>query len=177
MHSTSFEALGVSAPLVAALAAEGISEPFAIQALCLADAYAGRDVCGKAKNGSGKNLAFGLPLLERIGKAEPHRPRALVLVPTRELANQVENVLAPLGLMQLALPRLRAGARVISVTSDAGVEEEHHDRKVAAILEPYPAARLEQRREGLRNRLGRSIAAVGQNDNTRDVLPLKLVEN
>ncbi|HZJ27742.1 MAG TPA: DEAD/DEAH box helicase [Acidimicrobiia bacterium] len=92
-----FEALGVSAPLVAALAKQDIIEPFAIQTLALPDAFAGLDVCGKAKTGSGKTLAFGLPLLERIGQAAPHRPRALVLVPTRELANQVKQVLAPLG--------------------------------------------------------------------------------
>ena len=94
--TTTFEALGVSAELVAALKADGIDAPFAIQAIALPDALAGRDICGKAKTGSGKTLAFGLPLLDRIGKAEPRRPRALVLAPTRELANQVYGVLAPL---------------------------------------------------------------------------------
>ncbi|HEX6311176.1 MAG TPA: DEAD/DEAH box helicase [Acidimicrobiia bacterium] len=94
--STTFADLGVSPDLVAALARDGITEPFPIQALTIADALAGRDLCGKAKTGSGKTLAFGLPLLERVGKAEPRRPRALVLVPTRELANQVKTVLAPL---------------------------------------------------------------------------------
>ncbi len=94
--TTTFEALGVSSELVAALEADGIDAPFAIQAIALPDALAGRDICGKAKTGSGKTLAFGLPLLERIGKAEPRRPRALVLAPTRELANQVYGVLAPL---------------------------------------------------------------------------------
>ena len=97
MTALTFEALGVSAPLVAALQASGIEEPFAIQTLTLPDGLAGRDVCGKAKTGSGKTLAFGIPLLERIGQAEPRRPRALVLVPTRELANQVKQVLGPLG--------------------------------------------------------------------------------
>ncbi|MFN8035548.1 MAG: DEAD/DEAH box helicase [Acidimicrobiia bacterium] len=95
--TTTFETLGVSSDLVAALAAQGITEPFPIQALTIADALAGRDLCGKAKTGSGKTLAFGLPLLERVGRARPKCPRALVLVPTRELANQVKDVLAPLG--------------------------------------------------------------------------------
>ena len=81
--TTSFEALGVSSELVAALRADGIEAPFAIQAIALPDALAGRDICGKAKTGSGKTLAFGLPLLERIGKAQPRRPTALVLAPTR----------------------------------------------------------------------------------------------
>jgi superfamily II DNA/RNA helicase len=95
--STTFAGLGVSAPLVEALAAQGITEPFPIQALTIADALAGRDVLGKAKTGSGKTLAFGVPLLDTIDPAEPRRPRGLVLVPTRELANQVKDVLVPLG--------------------------------------------------------------------------------
>ena len=95
--TTTFAALGVSPDLVAALERDGIAEPFPIQALTVADGLAGRDLCGRAKTGSGKTLAFGLPLLDRVGKADPRRPRALVLVPTRELANQVKTVLAPLG--------------------------------------------------------------------------------
>lgn len=95
----SFAALGVAKDLVAALEAQGISRPFPIQALTIADALAGRDVCGKAKTGSGKTLAFGLPLLQRLADAAPRtgrRPRALILVPTRELARQVASVLRPL---------------------------------------------------------------------------------
>jgi superfamily II DNA/RNA helicase len=92
-----FETLGVSPELTLALKEQGILEPFAIQTLSIADALAGRDICGKAKTGSGKTLAFGLPLLDRVGKAAPKRPRGLVLVPTRELANQVKEVLKPLG--------------------------------------------------------------------------------
>jgi superfamily II DNA/RNA helicase len=94
---TTFAELGVPEPLVAALAADGIAEPFPIQALTIADGLAGRDVCGKAKTGSGKTLAFGLPLLDRVERAKPRRPHGLVLVPTRELAVQVDGVLAPLG--------------------------------------------------------------------------------
>ncbi|MBM3674907.1 MAG: DEAD/DEAH box helicase [Actinobacteria bacterium] len=93
----SFRELGVSAELTDALADAGISEPFAIQALTIADALAGCDVLGKAKTGSGKTLAFGLPLLDTVTKAKPRSPHGLVLVPTRELANQVKDVLAPLG--------------------------------------------------------------------------------
>ncbi|HEX9259271.1 MAG TPA: DEAD/DEAH box helicase, partial [Acidimicrobiales bacterium] len=95
--STTFASLGVPAPLVAALADGGITEPFAIQALTIADGLAGRDVCGKAKTGSGKTLAFGLPALTLTPRAEPGRPTTLVLVPTRELAVQVADVLEPLG--------------------------------------------------------------------------------
>ncbi|MEP6625766.1 MAG: DEAD/DEAH box helicase [Acidimicrobiia bacterium] len=95
--TATFAELGVSAPLAEALAAQGIHEPFPIQALTIADALARRDVLGKAKTGSGKTLAFGLPLLDLVDKAQPQRPHGLVLVPTRELANQVREVLAPLG--------------------------------------------------------------------------------
>ena len=72
--TTTFDALGVSTELVDALASQGLTEPFPIQTLTIADALAGRDVLGKAKTGSGKTLAFGLPLLDRITKAEPRRP-------------------------------------------------------------------------------------------------------
>src|ERR687886_25478 len=77
-----------------------IRTPFAIQASALPDALAGRDVLGKAATGSGKTLAFGLPMLARIGADVRHgrrAPRGLVLVPTRELAQQVHDNLAPLG--------------------------------------------------------------------------------
>src|SRR5437660_12504974 len=94
--TTTFEALGVSPDVVESLSTAGITDPFPIQALTIPDALAGRDVCGKAKTGSGKTLAFGLPLIERTRTAEPGRPQSLVLVPTRELAGQVRDVLAPL---------------------------------------------------------------------------------
>ena len=89
----SFAELGVDPAIVAALEEQGIHAPFAIQAMTVADALAGRDVCGKAKTGSGKTLAFGVPLLQRTmapPATEPGRPKALVLVPTRELAVQVQ---------------------------------------------------------------------------------------
>lgn len=96
-----FAELGVPSRLVEALARHGIHEPFAIQARALPDAMAGRDVLGRAQTGSGKTLAFGIPLLARLVEdvtdpMGPRRPRGLVLVPTRELALQVEAVLEPL---------------------------------------------------------------------------------
>jgi superfamily II DNA/RNA helicase len=94
-----FAALGLPAPLVRALHATGIDTPFPIQAATIPDALAGRDVLGRGQTGSGKTLAFGLPMLARIaasGRARPRRPKGLVLVPTRELAMQVNDVLTPL---------------------------------------------------------------------------------
>jgi len=94
--SVSFADLGVPARLVDRLAARGIHEAFPIQEAALPDALAGRDVVGKAATGSGKTLAFGLPLIARLQPARPRKPHALVLVPTRELAAQVQKELAQL---------------------------------------------------------------------------------
>jgi len=106
-----FAALGVAPDLAGALAAAGITSPFPIQALTIPDALAGHNVCGKAQTGSGKTLAFGLPMIMRTTKAKPQRPRALVLVPTRELAHQVHEVLAPLALSRgLTLGAVYGGA-------------------------------------------------------------------
>jgi len=94
--SVSFADLGVPSNLVDRLATQGITEAFPIQEAALPDALAGRDVVGKAITGSGKTLAFGLPLMARLGKARPRKPIGLVLVPTRELAAQVQKELANL---------------------------------------------------------------------------------
>jgi superfamily II DNA/RNA helicase len=96
----SFAELGVPSTLAAALAARGITTPRPIQAHTLPDGLAGRDVLGRAETGSGKTLAFGLSLLIRTaaggGGRLARRPRGLVLVPTRELADQVHDELDPL---------------------------------------------------------------------------------
>jgi superfamily II DNA/RNA helicase len=91
----SFTALGVSAPVVEALARLDIRSPFAIQALVLPDALAGIDVLAASPTGSGKTLAFGIPTIERTAGASA-QPGALVLVPTRELASQIVEELQPL---------------------------------------------------------------------------------
>ncbi len=93
-----FGSLGVPAPLVATLAAAGITAPFPIQAVTLPDALAGRDILGQGRTGSGKTLAYALPLAARLadGYTMACRPRGLVLLPTRELASQVRAVLLPL---------------------------------------------------------------------------------
>ena len=83
----SFQALGVSAPVAQALAARDIVAPFRIQTLVLPDALAGRDILAKAPTGSGKTIAFGIPVVERLERSAT--PEALILVPTRELALQV----------------------------------------------------------------------------------------
>ncbi len=151
-----FDALGVAPPLAAILAAQGIAEPFPIQALTVADALAGRDVCGRAQTGSGKTLAFGLPLLQRTakgqvespGKGRAGRPRALVLVPTRELAGQVRNVLAPLA--------QAVGLRVAAVYGGADMERQVRGlRRGAEVVIATPGRLID-----LGNRRELSVADV-----------------
>lgn len=128
----SFDALGLPPELLRTMTELGVRKPFPIQAATLPNALAGRDVLGRARTGSGKTLAFGLALLVRTAgqRAESKRPLALVLVPTRELAQQVDDALTPyartLGVRLttvvggLSINRqqaaLRAGAEVVVAT-------------------------------------------------------------
>jgi superfamily II DNA/RNA helicase len=95
MSTQSFADLGVSRAVAGALAERGITEPFAIQRLVIADVLAGRDVLAKSPTGSGKTIAFGAPIADRI-EATDRRPAALILAPTRELATQIVDELRPL---------------------------------------------------------------------------------
>lgn len=101
MTDTTFSTLGVPAPLVAALAADGKTTAFPIQVDTLPDTLAGRDVLGRGKTGSGKTIAFALPMVARLGtslaggKRRPGRPLGLVLAPTRELATQIMQTFEP----------------------------------------------------------------------------------
>src|SRR5919205_1263147 len=112
MTSPSFADLGVSQPVVDALAARGLCIPFPIQELVLPDALAGRDVLARSRTGSGKTLAFALPIVERLSPAD-RRPTALVLVPTRELAAQVVGEFA--GIAQARGLRVAAAYGGISI--------------------------------------------------------------
>ena len=98
--SISFAQLGLHSALVEYLNHAGITTPFPIQVATIPDAIAGRDVLGRGRTGSGKTLSFTLPLLTRLAESnrrrQPNKPRALILVPTRELANQVNEVIMPL---------------------------------------------------------------------------------
>ena len=102
MSENIFSTLGVPAPIVAALTANGINEPFPIQVDTLPDTLAGKDVLGRGKTGSGKTLAFSIPMVARLGgalaggKRRSGRPLGLVLAPTRELATQITAAMEPL---------------------------------------------------------------------------------
>ncbi|MBU6227544.1 MAG: DEAD/DEAH box helicase [Acidobacteria bacterium] len=114
---TAFADLGVPDDIDAGLAAAGFSAPFAIQTEAIPVALKGYDVCGRARTGSGKTLAFGIPTLARIDRnAAPRKPHGLVLVPTRELALQVAEVLAPIA--------KHCGMRVLAVYGGASRDKQ-----------------------------------------------------
>lgn len=136
-----FSSFGLPATLVTALAADGKTTAFPIQAATLKDTLAGRDVLGRGRTGSGKTLAFSLPLVTRIARDAgrnanvPHRPRGLVLAPTRELASQIARVIEPLAHAE--------GLRVATVFG--GVKQGRQERELtrgAAIVVACPG-RLE----------------------------------
>ena len=130
---TGFAELGVPARIDIGLAAAGFAEPFAIQIEAIAVAMGGRDVCGRAKTGSGKTLAFGIPMLSRIeGSAGPSAPLGLVLVPTRELAVQVAEVLQPVA----------AAAGITVAPVYGGASREHQVRELQGGVELVVATPL-----------------------------------
>ena len=92
----SFLDLGVEPAIVYQLKKQGITEPFEVQEAAIPETLLGKDICCRAPTGSGKTLAFGLPLIARCKPCEPGRPSALIVTPTRELAEQICNVLTPL---------------------------------------------------------------------------------
>ncbi|MEU0656224.1 DEAD/DEAH box helicase [Streptomyces albogriseolus] len=94
-----FAALGLPEGVVRKLAQNGVTSPFPIQAATIPDALAGKDILGRGRTGSGKTLSFGLPTLAQLagGRTEKHKPRAVILTPTRELAMQVADALQPYG--------------------------------------------------------------------------------
>ena len=108
-----FSDLGASEAVIAALAAGGVISPFEIQARVIPDAIAGHDVLAKSRTGSGKTLAFAIPIVERLQGA-PARPKAVVMVPTRELASQVTEefqvIAKPKGLRVASPPGRRSSS-------------------------------------------------------------------
>ncbi|RVU15757.1 DEAD/DEAH box helicase [Streptomyces antnestii] len=113
--AATFAELDMPAGLLKTLGEQGVTEPFPIQGATLPNSLAGRDLLGRGRTGSGKTLAFGLPLLARTAgrKAEPRMPLALVLVPTRELAQQVTDALTPYaGAVRLRLTTVVGGMSI-----------------------------------------------------------------
>jgi ATP-dependent RNA helicase RhlE len=130
---TSFADLGTSKPVVDALRARSITQPFAVQEMVLRDALAGRDLLVQSPTGSGKTLAFGVPLVDLI-RPDGRGPGALVLAPTRELASQIVTELAPLAKAR--------GLRIAAVYGGVGMGPQIAALRRADILVATPG-RLE----------------------------------
>jgi superfamily II DNA/RNA helicase len=138
-----FTDLGVAEPICAALEAAGITNAFPIQALALPIALDGHDLIGQARTGTGKTLAFGVPILQRLGKpAEGARsaPRALVVVPTRELAIQVADDLRTAG--------ARLGISVVTVYGGRAYEPQIEALATADLVVGTPGRLLDLARQG-----------------------------
>jgi ATP-dependent RNA helicase RhlE len=129
MSQPSFADLGVSRAVRGALAERGISDPFAIQRLVIADVLSGHDVLAKSPTGSGKTLAFAVPIVEGIARGD-RRPSALILAPTRELAGQIVDETR-------AIARAR-GLRVAAVYGGVGIEKQARAAGDANILVATP---------------------------------------
>ncbi|WP_282938561.1 DEAD/DEAH box helicase [Corynebacterium auriscanis] len=123
--TTTFADLGLSLPIVKALTAEGVKHPFPIQAAAIPQAIEGKDILGRGPTGSGKTFTFGLPIIESLqrGASAPKKPRALILVPTRELAAQVRERLEPIA--------NAAGQRILEVVGGVKIS-----RNITALARP-----------------------------------------
>jgi superfamily II DNA/RNA helicase len=167
--TVTFAELGVHPDLCAQLERDGITTAFPIQAMTINDALAGRDVCGKAKTGSGKTLGFGLPMLQRVaasdepvGAGHAARPRGLVLLPTRELAVQVHEVLEPLG--------AALGLRVTAVYGGADIERQVKAlRKGSDIIIATPGRLIDLGDRGEVNVEGLDVLVLDEADRMADM--------
>jgi superfamily II DNA/RNA helicase len=160
MSSGSFADLGVSRPVLGALAKRGITEPFAVQRLCIADLLAGEDVLVQSPTGSGKTLAFGIPMVDRV-KADARRPAALVLAPTRELAEQIVDELR-------SIAHARA-LRIAAVFGGVGIQAQAKRAADAHIVVATPGRLedlLERRAFGLQRI---SILVLDEADRMLDI--------
>jgi superfamily II DNA/RNA helicase len=152
--------------LLTGLQRRGISTPFPIQSKTLPDALAGRDLLGRAETGSGKTLAFGLPMLARLmadrTRRSPGAPAGLVLVPTRELAGQVQDALSPLGQPN--------GVRVLAVYGGASMGRQISAlRRGVDLLVATPGRLLDLIRQGECNLGSVEITAIDEADHMADL--------
>ncbi|WP_435526675.1 DEAD/DEAH box helicase [Microbacterium aurantiacum] len=168
MTEMTFGALGVPQPLVDALAADGKTTAFPIQADTLPDTLAGRDVLGRGKTGSGKTLAFSLPLVARIAERRTgparrgRRPLGLVLAPTRELATQIDAVLAPLA----------AATGLVTTTIFGGVNQNRQVQALAAgvdIVVACPGRLEDLMRQGFAHLDAVEITVIDEADHMADL--------
>ena len=161
---TAFDAMPLAPGLLKALTDRDVTTPFPIQAATLPDALAGRDVLGRGQTGSGKTLAFGLALLTRINgrRAQPRQPLALILTPTRELAQQVTAALVPYA----AALRLRCTTVVGGLSIGRQAEELRRGAEVV-VATPGRLADLVNRGDCRLDQV--SVAVVDEADQMSDI--------
>jgi ATP-dependent RNA helicase RhlE len=160
MSKQSFSDLGVAEPITAALARRSIETPFSIQTLVLPDALAGNDVLAKAPTGSGKTIAFAVPIAQRLDAADA-RPSALILVPTRELATQVALEFADIGKTQ--------GLKVAAVYGGTSVSAQAKAAKSAHVLVATPGRLEDLANRRLINLEGIRILVLDEADRMLDM--------
>ncbi|HKH40703.1 MAG TPA: DEAD/DEAH box helicase, partial [Solirubrobacterales bacterium] len=150
----------MSRPILGALAERGINEPFAVQRLCIADVLAGEDVLVQSPTGSGKTLAFGIPMVERI-EAEARRPAALVLAPTRELAEQIVDELR-------SIAHSRA-LKIAAVFGGVGIHGQAKQAANAHIVVATPGRLEDQMERGAFDLKRISILVLDEADRMLDI--------
>ncbi len=165
-HQLTFEECGVPVPLVDALSASGIKVPFPIQRATLPDALAGRDILGRGRTGSGKTLAFALPMLTRLAtngkRLQPKHPRAVILAPTRELANQIHSAVQPLADLM--------GLRTVAVYGGVSpVPQINALRRGVDIVVACPGRLLDHARSGYASLDAVEIAVIDEADHMADL--------
>ncbi|GAC66490.1 DEAD/DEAH box helicase [Gordonia soli] len=164
--TTTFESLGVPAPIVRALTAEGKTEPFPIQAATLPDTLDGADVLGRGKTGSGKTLAFSIPLVAGLAELAVDRkagaPTGLVLAPTRELATQIAATVTPLA----------EAAGLVVTTIFGGVKQARQEaalRRGADIVVACPGRLDDLMRQGIVRLDSVEITVLDEADHMADL--------
>jgi ATP-dependent RNA helicase RhlE len=160
MSNRTFLDLGVSNAVIDVLAARGITEPFPIQSLVMADALSGRDVLAKSRTGSGKTLAFALPIVETIDPGAP-KPSALVLVPTRELCTQVTE--------DVAVAAAPKGLRVASAYGGVGLGPQAKRASQAHVLVATPGRLEDLASRGMVSLAGVRILVLDEADRMLDM--------
>jgi superfamily II DNA/RNA helicase len=161
MEPISFADLGVSEPVVETLAARGITAPFPIQAMVMLDATSGRDTLAKSKTGSGKTLGFALPIVERLDPSSEPKPSALVLLPTRELAQQVTDEFRDIAKVK--------GLRVKAVYGGTNVREQAKGVGASDVLIATPGRLDDLRERGLVDLSGVRILVLDEADRMLDM--------
>jgi ATP-dependent RNA helicase RhlE len=158
---TTFRDLGVSDAVVRALAARGIETPFPIQIMVIEDATFGRDTLARSKTGSGKTLGFAIPIVDQVDPATDHRPAALVLTPTRELAQQVSDAFEDIAEAK--------GLRVMAVYGGTNVREQSKGVGSAHILIATPGRLDDLVERGLVHLDGVKIFVLDEADRMLDM--------